>query len=387
MRFSDFKIVESRLHLTEAEARIDHAEDIIFWEGSKGAIRAIDSLSKLEDGQHKDVTIKWDGSPALIFGRDENGEFLLTDKSGFTASGYDGKAKSANDLEAMLLNRKGASNPDEAKRASYLDFVGNMKDIFDEYAKALPKDFRGYFKGDLLYYNTPPVIEDKITFTPNIVTYEVEPQSEIGKRILSSKTGVVVHRYIDLNGTERPVTADEINNLVEGNEVLVFPPVTPQKAPKVNDNVIRDLKTLVSKNAADIDKMLNVQTLTELKMKDLSKIFYSYINKKVDIGLENLGNDFFDWLKTSKVSQSKQKRIAEYIQQNIKGFNAMWNIVKGIIDVKNDIIKQFDSHEADIVASIGKNKGGEGYVLAHPGGDIKLVNRSGFTAANRSVER
>jgi hypothetical protein len=43
MRYSEFKLVESKVHLKEG-ARIDHAEDIIFWEGSKGAIRALESL-------------------------------------------------------------------------------------------------------------------------------------------------------------------------------------------------------------------------------------------------------------------------------------------------------------------------------------------------------
>jgi hypothetical protein len=259
--------------------------------------------------------------------------------------------------------------------------------VFDEYEKALPKDFRGYYKGDLLYFNTPPVIEGKIVFTPNIVTYEVDPISEIGKKITNSKTGVVVHRYIDESGMERPVSADEMNKALEGDEVLVFPPVTPQRPPQVNDNTIRDLKAQVSKNAQAIDSLIDIPTLTQLKMKDLPKIFYAYINNKVDRGMENLGADFMQWIQTTKLSDPKKKRIAEYVSSNQQGFNAMWQVVQGIIDLKNDIINQFDSHDADITASIGKEKGGEGYVLAHPGGDIKLVNRSGFTAANRAVER
>ena len=62
MRFYEFSI------LKEAEARIHHAEDVVFWEGSRGAVRAVESLKQLEQGGHKDVTIKWDGSPAIIFG-------------------------------------------------------------------------------------------------------------------------------------------------------------------------------------------------------------------------------------------------------------------------------------------------------------------------------
>ena len=63
-------------------ARIDHLEDLIFFEGSAGAVRALESLKNLEKGGHENVTLKWDGSPAVIFGRDENGEFIL-DKGGF----------------------------------------------------------------------------------------------------------------------------------------------------------------------------------------------------------------------------------------------------------------------------------------------------------------
>lgn len=400
MRYSEFRLVEALLRLDEAEARIQHAEDIIFWEGARGAIRAIDSLSNLEDGKHESVTIKWDGSPAIIFGRNEDGEFILTDKSGFGAKGYDGKSKSASELGSMLKKRPGyQKNP-----KGYGAFIANMTDIFDEYEKAIPKDFKGYFKGDLLYFNTPPVIEGNLTFTPNIVTYEVDPISEIGKRIAKSKTGVVVHRYMDESGIERPVSTDEINNIITGDEVLIFPPVTPQRPPQVNDNTIRDLKAEVSKNANSINKLLDQQTLRNIKLSDLSKIFYAYTNtaiagpakvavenvivdSKVNTRPQGLGSDFMNWIQSTKLSEPKKKRIAEYIATHQQGFNAMWSIIEGIIKLKNDIIDQFDKHDADITASIGKQKGGEGYVLAHPGGDIKLVNRSGFTAANRAVER
>ncbi len=86
MRFFEFKQI-----VKEMEARIQHAEDIIFWEGSAGAKRALQSLANMAKGGHKDVTIKWDGSPAVIFGRDADGKFVFTDKSGFSAKGYDGK--------------------------------------------------------------------------------------------------------------------------------------------------------------------------------------------------------------------------------------------------------------------------------------------------------
>src|SRR5210317_798286 len=106
MRYSEFKLVESKQISEGAEARIQHLEDLVFWEGSAGAVRALEAIRRLETGGHTDVTIKWDGSPAIIFGRDAEGNFILTDKSGFVATGYDGRAKSAKELEQMLLTRK-----------------------------------------------------------------------------------------------------------------------------------------------------------------------------------------------------------------------------------------------------------------------------------------
>ena len=80
MRFFEFKHI-----VKEIASRIQHAEDVVFWEGSAGANRALQSLANMAKGGHKDVTIKWDGSPAIIFGRNPKGKFILTDKSGFGA--------------------------------------------------------------------------------------------------------------------------------------------------------------------------------------------------------------------------------------------------------------------------------------------------------------
>jgi polyhydroxyalkanoate synthesis regulator phasin len=384
MRYSEIKLVESILK--EAEARIQHAEDVIFWEGSKGLTRVINSLANLEDGGHSDVTVKWDGSPAIIFGRDEEGNFVLTDKSGFTAKGYDGRSKSADELEKMLLNRKTSKGQDVPD--SYAQFAANMKDIYDEYEKATPKDFRGYFKGDLLYFNTPAEQDGAFTFKPNIVQYSVDASSDLGQRVSQSKTGVVIHRYITDDGKERPVTNADVEQL-EGTEVLVVPPVTAQKPAQINDSGIKELKAVASRYGAKIDELLNTATLTQEKMKDFPNILYTYTNSKVDTGLDNLGGDFFDWLAQSKVSKTKQQKIVQYVAQHKDAFNALWQAVSKVMSIKDDIINQFDTQDMPVKQSIPGHSetGGEGYVLAHPGGDLKLVPRATFTKANRSVQR
>ncbi len=362
-------------------ARIQHAEDIIFWEGSRGALRSLGALTDLQQN-YKNVTIKWDGSPAVVFGRNEKGEFVFTDKNGFTAKGYDGKSKSADDLKNMFLNRSGGKN---RENESYIEFTERMGDAFNIIKKSMPRDFRGYVKGDMLYFNTPPVFNKNYVFTPNIVRYAVSTDSDLGKRIGRSKVGIVLHRNIDEMGEETPLTAYDI---LKGDEVLVLPPVSMEQAPTINSKEIDILRTIVMQFASKIDNMLNIDKLKERQLADLADIFYKYTNSKVDTGLETLGLDFTQWLETSNLTKSKKENVLIYINEHLDGFSALWQIVNGIMRIKDNIISQFDRRSQVVSQSIeGFGSGGEGYVLASTGGDIKLVPREHFSRANRSKVR
>jgi len=380
MKFKEFKNV-IKFPIKEAEARIQHAEDVIFWEGSAGALRVLESLRKLAAGGHKDVTIKWDGSPAIIFGRDENGEFILTDKTGFTAVKTDGRAKSPDQLKDILLSRSGGKLRDDPDRIAFAD---KMATIFSLYKKAVPEDYRGLFKGDLLYYNTPPVKDKNYVFKPNIVEYAVDVNSNLGKRIGASKTGVVIHRQVAADGTESPLQDADI---FQGKDVLVVPPVTTSQAPEVPSDVLDRVEAVVKKDAAGIDQLLNKATLQQQQMSDFAKILYTYTNSKVDTGLTNIGGDFSKWLSTSKVSDKKKIKVLDYIKANQAGWKALWETVSTLMQAKDQIIASIDAQGGDVKQSIGGQAGGEGYVLAHPGGDIKLVPRSTFSAANRAATR
>jgi hypothetical protein len=169
--------------------------------------------------------------------------------------------------------------------------------------------------------------------------------------------------------------------------VFVFPPQTVQKAPDIKDSSVDNLKQIISKNGPALDILLNKDALREMKMVDFPNILYNYTNSKVDTGLSGLGSDFFKWLPISKVSTPKQKKILDHVKNNKQGWEGLWKIVSLIMKLKDDIIEQFDSHDQDVMATIGNNKGGEGYVLANPKGDIKLVPRATFSRANRAIQR
>lgn len=360
-------------------ARIQHAEDWIFWEGSAGAKRTLAALKSLAEQGHKDVTIKWDGSPAVIFGRDAQGRFVFTDKSGFTARGYDGKAKSADELESMLKNRPGYQRNPEG----YGGFISAMKGAFDAFEQAVPANHRGFFKGDMLYFNTPPVKGKDFVFTPNVVEYRIAVDSDLGQRIAKSTAGVVIHREVDIDGTESPLQNTDI---FQGHTVLVMPPVTVESPADVPVDQLRLLADIIRKNAAAIDRFLNPNDLRQQQITDLPQLLYAYLNSKVDTGLHNLGADFEQWLATARVSERKKANVLAHIEQHRPAFRAMWDTISATMSVKDHIIKQFDA-QSEIRQSIGGAAGGEGYVLAHPEGDIKLVPREFFTRANRAMQR
>lgn len=368
----------SNILLNEA-ARIDHAEDLIFWEGSKGAIRSIKSFIELEKEGYKNVTMKWDGSPAVVFGRNDEGKFVLTDKSGFVAKGYNGRPTSPEELEQMFLNRGKSVKTDE-----YRLFVQNMKSAFSIFESAVPSTFKGYFKGDLLYFNTPLIENGRYVFKPNIVTYAVDVNSELGRRIAQSKAAVVVHREVDSFGNETAITN---YNVFQGKQLLVIPPISVNNPPDVNEKRLKDIVIYINKHARNIDDFIDPSKLASMKMTNFPDILYKYLNSKVDTGLVNIGDDFLQWIDQSNLTSAMKKKIADYVNSNRDGFESLWKVVVEIMTVKDEIINQIDNQDTEIKSYIGNEPGGEGYVFSHPEGDIKYVSRSKFSAANRAAHR
>lgn len=355
---------------------LQHAEDLVIVDGSKGAIEALIQLASMAKSVD-DVTVKWDGSPAIYFGRNEQGQFVLTDIAGFSAKGYDGKVTSSADLQNMLLGRGKEVNDDRKK------FAGKMGSLWDKLETMIDPSFRGYIKGDLLYYDQPPKDNTgDFVFTPNTVTYNIPVSSTIGKKISQSSAGVAVHNYIDFEGKSQPINGP-IKGIKPTGPVMIQGPVTANSLPSIDTNKIDQVRRYVTQHANDIDALLNDQKLADDKMSDFKNILYTFVNQQVDTGnLTSLNKRFEQWLKTSKVSAPKQQKILDYRKAHTRGFDAVFSTLEQIMNIKDDIIDQLDQ-QAEIKASIGGKRGGEGYVK----GSVKLVPRLHFTQANRAKIR
>ena len=212
----------------------------------------------------------------------------------------------------------------------------------------------------------PTASDNKITLMPNTTKYEVVANSDIGKKILASDVGVVIHKAIGLDGT----TSDVDMGQFQQGATMIMPPVTMQKSPGVDIPQVDELENYLNQNAKAIDDLFNVPA--ELKMKNFGDILYSYINASVkNKSLDNLGAYFVQWVEGSNLSGPKKERLLDYVNTKAKGFNATFNFIKGIKNIKNKVIELLDNQKADIQAV----QDGEGYVVDK---DVKLVNRSTF---------
>jgi len=351
---------------------LQHAEDLVIVDGSTGAMRALEHLEQLATSVD-DVTIKFDGSPAAYFGRNEAGHFVLTDKSGFMAKGYDGKVTAPESLKDMLLSR-GKVAPDDSRK----QFAGAMASLWDKFESIVDPSFRGYLFGDLLYFDTPPKNKhNEFEFTPNTVTYEIPADTDLGKRIANSSAGIVVHHHIDYAGTETPIKGPT-KGIKLNNGVLVVGPTTIAETPDIDLDGVNDAKKYVQQHASAIDTLLDDAKLAANKMSDFKAILYKFVNQQVKThDLTDLNNKFEKWLESSKVSNNKQTKILEYRATQSQGFVAIFATLEKIMKLKDQVIENMDL-ASPIKSSINGERGGEGYVK----GDIKLVPRSKFTAAN-----
>ena len=359
------KIIEL---LTEAiKARIDHPEDLAWQEGSKGIKRAMSALSHVATSPGT-TSIKWDGSPALIMGRDAAGNIVITDKSGFGAKGYDGKARSQEQLINMLAGRK----PGDAERAAYAGKIGSLWPII---AAALPKDLRGYYQGDLLWVGTPAVQDGQFVFKPNKIEYRVNTNSELGQRIASSKAGMVVHGFFPDELTVEPTPIDDVSSLQGNPQFLVLGATAPRS------EAIK-LPIPAMPNTAGIDQLLDPTALREKQLTNFGALVGRYMAALASQGEDDYSqaaNGFIKWIDSSGESAKKIVNAKEWINQHLTGYNNLWRSIQTVANYKSQIKAQMDKGTSDQVsASLEGVPGHEGYVAATPQGKIKLVDRYKF---------
>ena len=346
---------------------IEHLEDLVFRRGTQGIKDALAIVQHATE-QPKTTTAKWDGKPAVIFGRKPlNGEFVLTDGSGFEAKGYDGLATSPQMMADIQSRRSGDRT----------ELIQIYSTLFPVLEAALPSNFRGYVKGDLLYMQTPPEIAGNYVFEPNTIEYKIPAKSSLGQRIGNSNIGIAIHSmYADVGDARQPLSGVRFNE-VPG--LMLEKPATPSQL-QSETNAEKQLKQLIKSQGRDIDTLFNPAELRAHKITDLAKLCVDFINTKVGGPLNGatLLPEFGEWLQT-KVTPQKFRNIVEYLNSpssNTPAIAAAFSAFILLHDLKMYIKRQADT----------EHPGQEGWVMATPAGYAKLVSRfdpNAFAAQNR----
>ena len=397
--------------ITEAASKnthMTHIEDLVLDGGVKGARQAILALRALRDmlsGNAKapvDVTVKWDGAPAVFAGLDpSDGEFFVAKKGIFNAnqkvykSHEDIKADTSGDLQKKLI----------------LAF-DNLKDL--GITDVIQGDFM-FEKGDLKKEKINGI--QHTTFHPNTIVYAIPTGSALEKQISKAKIGIVWH-------TAYSGSTFETMRAEFGKEIV--PKLKKSSNVWMQDATLPDLSgtaTMTAKETAEVTKKLSeagkifkkiaASTLKEIESdKELNLLINTYNNTKVRAN-ERITNTsahvkgMIDWVnarydkqsdKLSSVKgkagvEAKRERVLKFFSKsNQKKLKLVFDLQNFIVDSKLIIINKLNS--LNKIGTFVKTKSGfkvtnpEGFVAIDrmEGGAVKLVDRLEFSTNNFSKD-
>lgn len=382
--------MRARDFLREAEAAaaskklgraFNHLEDLVFFHGSAGTLEALDHIREIaSEAGSKTVRMKWDGNPQIYWGRERKGGPLILAGHNGWSKGY--KTDNPSDLQDFIANKSGSPKTPEEKTARD-QFAKTFAALYPLFDAGTPKDFQGFVYADGLFLTRPKLdAEGVYTFCPNPKSqtcYHVTQDSELGRRISQAQVMVVGHAFFPQFGMDdsdqEPM--DDFSMFNKNPALIVQGPVYNSAPVKVGDEAIAGVETYLQKHADEIDSFLQGAP----GLGDLKNILYTYVNQTAKAKqLDQLGvPQFFNWLKTSKVSTNKQTKIAELAQKSQHALAAIFGLVKQIMEIKDNIIDQIEQGEKGEIWDTH----GEGRVRYAPAGkqygNVKLVPRKRWT--------
>lgn len=375
-------LVESLRHLSsivmkepisEDKGHLDHPEDLVFLQDIAGAKKAIDNMVATAQNP-KAITIKWDGYPALIFGRGPNGKFSIMDKHMFNKKDGSGR---------QIYSPEDFVKYDQARGVER----GGLNDLVAEIWPGLEQESKGkgYYWGDLLF--SQPLKEKNGMYSfranPNGIVYTVDVDSEIGKLLTDKAAGIAVHQYLDptavstdqakpLNGT--------IGQLKNNSNIAIVPsamPITPDI--KLDKNLLTKAQSSLTKYSNDIQKLM---TTAPQARNTFNTLFTTYINSKIKSGdLSNLLNGFMDYVENRPMTMSMKKKIADHLNANKNGIVGAFTVWTALYNLKMSIVNQ--------LAKVAEQSPVKGYLQSGQQSQegfvsqgLKFVDRLGFSAQN-----
>jgi len=397
MNFREFISEQKNTHMT-------HIEDKVLYGGVNGTREAILALRSLRDmlgGEHAgNVSVKWDGAPAIFAGIDpRDGRFFVAKKGIFNKSPKVYKTDADVDADAS----------------------GDLASKLKLALQHLPSlGIKGVIQGDFLFgpgdIKTEKIKgEQYVTFHPNTIIYAVPAGTTMANQVKSAEIGIVWH-------TTYTGKTFESMKASYGVDISKF-----RKSRTVwsQDAMLRDMTNLTM-NKKDTDEVnaylsqagvlfnqISGTTLRQLEgNQELAKTIETYNNTFVRKGqvIQNTRSHVAGLIryikgkyraeiskrKTAKGKTTQQQKLDALLEffstQNKQSLEKMFDLQKVIVLAKLKLINTLN--KLSNVNTFLKSKNGyqttgqEGYVAIDKlGGDaVKIVDRMEFSYANFSPD-
>jgi hypothetical protein len=396
-KFRLMPVQENILKEAKANTHLTHLEELLLTRGFEGYKMAksflIELVKNLRGNSDAKVntTVKWDGAPAMFVGiNPDNGQFFVGTKSVFN------KVPKINYTpEDVDLNHGQAPGlADKLKKAlEYLPSLG-IKNI-------LQGDFM--FDSESLKMQT---IDGKrhYTFKPNAITYAVEADSELGKKIGRSKFGIVFHTgYSSLDsGAQFGVNVSGLKDSPTVWYDDAFFKDTTGNVLLTSDESKLVLNNIKQADALKVDydnipsSLLNIYINSEIKtgefLKNPNRSFANFI-----AWIQNRINKKVDKLKTDRGKEratlAGQQQL-DTINKNKKDILNLFIISKLLAEAKMIFVNKYNNAVYRTKHFKDDGQGGlavtapEGYVaIDRIGNGVKLVDRLEFSRANFTMDK
>ena len=391
--------------LTEAKnPHMTHLEDLVLDDGYAGAVAALQYAGSVRtmlakgEGDKGQVTVKWDGSPAIFCGIDPaDGKFFVGTKSAL-AKGTPKMIKSPSDVEK---------------------FYGDVPDLADKllssfkYLRTL--GIKNVLQGDLMFGEGSVQQEnidggDYLTFTPNTITYAVPVGTELTNKIQKAKIGIVFHTAYDGGDDIHSATKSfdvDVNSL-KTNPAVWFDDATYKDYTGVasltakEDAYLKQEIIAAKKRLTELgkDKLNTIVSNPEFKKTiqpfinanvragqsidnpaEFTKKFLAFYSERTLQGVEDLKPNF---------QAKRHEKIAakgDFLTQNKNSVYQFIDLYNHLNRIKLLLVNKLNTIEG--LKTFVKSGDGydvtnpEGFVaIGHDGGAVKLVNRLEFSQQN-----
>ena len=416
MKVNDLNNVNenTNLHLT-------HLEDLALFQGKAGALKAVEFLrnlsqvAKSSSPKKFNLTIKWDGSPAIFCGTDpSDGKFFVGTKGVFN------KDPKLNKSRDDIIN----NHPDTIKNGEEVSKAGLRNKLLIAFTHLSKLGIENVLQGDLMFTqgDLKPVNykgQPYISFKPNTITYAVPQHNELAEKMQRAKIGIVFHTSYSGSNLESMTASFDVDiaGLNKTDDVWY------------DDAYIKDYTGIVNLTAGEYKAVTNAINDAEkyinsagnifdwLEAKEVGKNFKELVhanhNNMIRAGeitqdpkqfFNNFAVDYekrveqaIAKLKTGREGSAGQRRLADleqwklYWQSNksqIESWYSAWlklTAIKNTLYQKLKNIKQIDAFDQEGDEYVVRDQ--EGFVAVDRiGSAIKVVDRLDFSRKNFAKE-